>query len=230
MGNVYKITAIDIGNILYLDLYKYAVLETDSEEDVLAKQLLMYTDMMSKVREEITEGSVVAIRNFGSFSISKRKSESLYVKFSQAKRLKNNIHSKLKKKMLTNLMLERKQEDNFLELEDMVRLLLVDNKPIYMDDIENIKEKYKSFESKLKKMLVDKILLFFLKVEQLVFEYKLVHINNFGCFYLKNNLLYGLHFKYSSASCKYLFKTKAKINHLIEKLNMIKVEKEMPWE
>jgi nucleoid DNA-binding protein len=186
--------------------------------------------MMSKVREEITEGSVVAIRNFGSFSISKRKSESLYVKFSQAKRLKNNIHSKLKKKMLTNLMLERKQEDNFLELEDMVRLLLVDNKPIYMDDIENIKEKYKSFESKLKKMLVDKILLFFLKVEQLVFEYKLVHINNFGCFYLKNNLLYGLHFKYSSASCKYLFKTKAKINHLIEKLNMIKVEKEMPWE
>jgi len=230
MGNVYKITAIDIGNILYLDLYKYAVLATDSEEDVLAKQLLMYTDMMSKVREEITEGSVVAIRNFGSFSISKRKSESLYVKFSHAKRLKNNIHSKLKKKMLTNLMLERKQEDNFLELEEMVRLLLVDNKPIYMDDIENIKDKYKSFESKLKKMLVDKILLFFLKVEQLVFEYKLVHINNFGCFYLKNNLLYGLHFKYSSASCKYLFKTKAKINRLIEKLNMIKVEKEMPWE
>ncbi|CAA6822079.1 MAG: Unknown protein [uncultured Sulfurovum sp.] len=230
MGNIYKITAIDIGNILYLDLYKYAVLETDSEEEILAKQLLMYADMMTKVREEIIEGSVVAIRNFGSFSISKRKSESRYVKFSKAKKLKDNVHSKLKKKMLTNLMLDRKQEDNFLELEDIVRLLLVDNKPIYLNDIENIKEKYKSFESKLQRMLVDKILLFFFKVEKLVFEYKLVHINNFGCFYLKNNLLYGLHFKYSSASCTYLFKTKMKINSLIDKLNLIKIQKEMPWE
>lgn len=230
MGNIYKITAVDIGNILYLDLYKYAVLKTNSEEEVLAKQLLLYKDMLTKMREEITEGSVVAIRNFGSFSISKRKSGTLYVKFSQAKRLKENIHNTLKKKKLTNLMLDRKQENNFFEFEDVVRLLLLDTKPIYMDDIENIKEKYKSFEPKLEKMLVDKVLLFFFKVEQLVFEYKLVHINDFGCFFLKNNLLYGLHFKYSSASCKYLFKKKAKINSLIEKLNAIKVKKEMPWE
>jgi hypothetical protein len=230
MANVYRITAMDIGDMLYLNLYKYAVLETDSEEELFSKQLLMYQDMLLKMKEEVKEGSVVSIRNFGSFSLAKRKNENLYVKFSQAKRLKENIQSELKKKSLTNLMLERKQENNFIDIEEIVKLLLLDDKPIFIEEVERIKEKYKSFESKLKKILVNRVLAFFLKVEKLVFEYKLVDVDGFGCFFLKNNMLYGLHFKYSSASCQYLFKTKPKINRLIDKLNAKKIEKELPWE
>lgn len=230
MANVYKITAMDIGEVLYQNIYKYAILKTDDEKKIVSKQLLMYQDMLFKMKEEVKEGSVVAIRNFGSFSLAKRKNGNLYVKFSQAKRLKENIQNELKKKSLTNLMLERKQENNFIEIKEIVQLLILDGKVISMEEIENTRERYKSSELKLKKILINRVLDFFLKVEKLVFEYKLVDINGFGCFFLKNNLLYGLHFKYSSASCQYLFKTKPKINRLIDKLNAKKIEKELPWE
>ena len=230
MGNVYKITATDIGDMLYSDLYKYTVSKRDNDVEIAEKELLFYKDMLQIMKEEIKEGSVVAIRNFGSFSISKRKSGSFYVKLSQAKQLRGHIHDKLKKKSLTNLMLDRKQKNNFIEIEEIVKLLISDGNILFLEDVEHTKEKYKSSEVKIKRVLVDKVLHFFLKVEQLVFEYKLVNVHDFGCFFLKNNQLYGLHFKYSSASCQYLFKKKPKINRLIEKLNAMKVKKEMPWE
>ena len=230
MGNIYRLTSQNIAEELYKDMYKYAPSKFDNKKIILEKHKVFYNDMLSKIKVSVKDKLTVSIINFGSFSIVRRKNKTEYVKLNIAKKLKLDIIKELKSKSLTNLMLERKQKDNFINIEEMIEDIILISPILFIEDIQEMEEKYKTIERRIIQIYLEKILLFFEEVKKLSFNHKLVCLEGFGCFYLKNNLKFGLHLKYSSASCKYIFKKKIKINALIETLNIIKIEKEQPWD
>jgi nucleoid DNA-binding protein len=230
MANIHRLTSRNIAEELYKDIYKYAPSKLDNKKIILEKHKLFYNDMLFKIKVSTKEKLSVSIVNFGSFYISRRKNKTEYVKLNIAKQLKLDSTKELKSKSLTNLMLERKQKNNFIGIEEVIENIILVSPILFIEDIQEMEEKYKMIERRIVQIYLEKILLFFERIKILAFNYNLVCLEDFGCFYLKNNLKFGLHLKYSSASCQYIFKKKVKINALIEKLNTIKIKKEQPWD